>query len=196
MYELISSDPYFIHIYERVAKDYLITHVLKVVYTVEDILKQLEFDEKTIDNAMIVAFLHDIGKADSKKNYVSYSLEKAKNYFIDKQLDTGSNIEILDAIKYHNSNFEHNFIASIIYLVDFLTVNLDNRKNKTIRKFEVIIDDVQVIVNINTRNDDISEYINKIDLESFVKNFAKVINRIPVIHVNEVRWENLELVGI
>ena len=211
MFEQISNDPYILDIYEDIKSNidpnghaiHSLDHIHNVVSLVEKFLKLLEFDESTIERAKIAAFLHDIGMKYGKENHAQKSYEIAREYFVDKMINTGNNDEVLTAIKHHSEGLEDDIVTSALMLADKLDVkysrvtNLGKRVHG-IRQYYYIHN---VVVMINSTSLKImflvDEKANKKELEDYyftakifraVNQFAKVINRLPVVYYNDEIW--------
>lgn len=111
MYEKIRNDPYILEIYRKVDQPikgeeawayHGLAHVLNVVETVEEVLRELEYDEEYIENAKIAAMLHDLGTIEGKDGHASRSYGMAKNYLDDNKIVLKYKDEVLDAIRAHS----------------------------------------------------------------------------------------------
>lgn len=141
-------------------------HYKRVASYAQDILSQLNADERTVDLAKAAALLHDIGL--NKGNKVDHALESSKiftNYILKNNL-TEDEFEVLkQAILDHSKGNE---IKSLIGLALVLADKLDvtyhrtinssiqdtmNREIQKIKKVSIKITDECLVVNYLTDND-------------------------------------------
>jgi len=117
MFRKIKNDKYIKEIFKRISeveieKEYWVNHGLhhtnNVIYIVENILEQLEYDNNFIEQSKIAALLHDIGNIYGRDNHAYNSFRLAKEYFIKNNIDTGNNNLILEAIKHHRNGISGN----------------------------------------------------------------------------------------
>ena len=88
-YEDVLNDKEIISLIESIKSDeYKLNHskrhIFKVVENAENIAKQLNCDDKFINNVKIAALLHDVGMTVQRKNHAEYSYEISKEY-LDKK---------------------------------------------------------------------------------------------------------------
>jgi len=211
MFNTISNDSYILSIYQYIADNpddnciasHDIAHIKNVVHTIQSVLQQLDFDDKTIENAKIAAFLHDIGMKHGKRDHAQKSYEMAREYFTDNLINTGANEEILEAIKYHSNGLENNFIASALAFADKLDIKYTRitelgKREKGNRQYYYIYN---IVVKVTSNNLKVMFLVdnkcNKQELEEYyftkkvfkaITNFAKIINRTPLIYFNDNEW--------
>jgi len=115
----IKNDPYIVNIYNEIGeisiKELWATHgwshILKVINTVETVLRQLKYNEEIIECGKIAALLHDIGCIKGKNNHEFESYNMANEYLTDKVMKSEYKKMILDAIIDHR---EGENISSIV----------------------------------------------------------------------------------
>lgn len=125
MFDKISKDPELNEIYRKIETHeynksfwtyHGLRHVNKVIQTVEDTLRLLDYDEEFIENAKIAAFLHDLGMLEGKDGHDIRSYEIAKRYFEDNKIDLKYKEEILEAIRLHRNGFDSNNIMAVVLI--------------------------------------------------------------------------------
>lgn len=141
-------------------------HFKRVSQYVNEILLQLNADERTIDLGMSAALLHDIGLVKGDK--VDHAIESSKMFinFIDKNDITHDEEDMLrDAIMDHSKgNNIKTLVGLALVLADKLDVTYHRTQNSSIqdtmnkeiqkiKKVDINITDKELIVSYTTNND-------------------------------------------
>lgn len=177
LYNKILKNPDYLEIVQKIEKIKFITdgkwdwehglgHFKRVAKYVEEILIQLNADERTIDLGMCAALLHDIGL--SKGSKVDHALESSKMFinYIPQNEITNEEKEILkNAIKDHSKgNNIESLIGLSLVLADKLDVTYQRTENSSIKdtmnkeilkikNVSIKISDNELIVNYETDSD-------------------------------------------
>ena len=189
----INSDEYKLNHSKR--------HIFKVVEYAEDIAKQLNCDDKFINNVKIAALLHDVGMTVQRKNHAEYSYEISKKYIDKKDIDEEEKEEILNAIRKHsNAKDSNDLMQYIIVASDKIDIDKSRMMPKAylsdINKNLVYINDVKLEITDNDVNFlfDVEDGHFKdicIFLEDWpkpvteIKRFAKFLNKTPHFLFND-----------
>lgn len=173
-------------------------HYKRVSEYVNQILNQLNADERTIHLGMIAALLHDIGL--SKGDKVNHAIESSKLFtkFIDKKDVSEEEIEILRQAIYDHS--KGNNIQSLVGLALVLADKLDvtyhrtinssihdniNREFNKIKKVDIIINSDDLIVEYTTESDfDATILKNWKKSITIPEKVAKILNKEYVFMIN------------
>lgn len=184
--------------------DHGIVHINNVISTIEEVLKELGYEDEFIYAGKIAALLHDIGYINGKEGHAERSYLMAKNYFKENEINTGYNLEILEAIKLHGGKEKtENILACALIFADKIDIKKDRLTSFGLESDEVsefkYINDIKV----NISNDTLTvcfimdKLINKKKLESYyfipkvfnaIESFSKVINKKPIIYFNNEKW--------
>lgn len=211
-YEEIKNDPYIVDMYNRIEKlgvnelwaTHGWSHILKVVNTVEVVLKKLEYDKETIEIGKIAALLHDIGCIKGKENHANESYNIVSKYLADKDLSDENKSVILNAILNHGgSKNVTNIIEAVLVFAD----KIDYDKDRLLPLGYSVegFNQIQHIVRINV---DISkdtlivrfitnDVFDKVSLEQYyftpkifkaIYNFSEYVHLKPCIKLNDIGW--------
>lgn len=189
----INSDEYKLNHSKR--------HIFKVVEYAEDIAKQLNCDDKFINNVKIAALLHDVGLTVQRKNHAEYSYEISKKYLDKKDIDEEEKEEILNAIRKHsNAKDSNDLMQYIIVASDKIDIDKSRMMPKAylsdINKNLVYINDAKLEITDNDVNFllDVEDGHFKdicLFLEDWpkpvteIKRFAKFLNKTPHFLFND-----------
>ena len=189
----INSDEYKLNHSKR--------HIFKVVEYAEDIAKQLNCDDKFINNVKIAALLHDVGMTVQRKNHAEYSYEISKKYLDKKDIDEEEKKEILNAIRKHsNAKDSNDLMQYIIVASDKIDIDKSRMMPKAylsdINKNLVYINDAKLEITDNDVNFllDVEDGHFKdicLFLEDWpkpvteIKRFAKFLNKTPHFLFND-----------
>ncbi|HOZ53818.1 MAG TPA: HD domain-containing protein [Bacilli bacterium] len=214
IYKKILDDIYIQNIFDKIADLEIIkpneygvafhgrNHSLNVVRLLENIMNQLNYDEKKIEAGKIAAILHDIGCIKGKKNHTLESWKMAKKYLNKYNLEDEK--IILNAIKNHsNCNYEDE-IAVILCLADKLDIKSDRvgpggYNVEGMRQLQYIHD---IIVKVNKEKLSIKFFVSdKFDINEMnkfyfttkvfesIESFCRIFNiNKKVIYLNKKEW--------
>lgn len=172
----ICSDPYMLNHSRR--------HIFKVIEYCENIARQLECDDKFINNLKIAALLHDVGMTVQRENHAQYSYEISKKYLDNKEINDIDRDEILYAIKKHsNAKGSTSLMHQILVVADKMDIDKTRMMPKAYLndydKNLMYINNVELIIdekNFNMKFD-IEEGHFK-DICKFLENWPKPITEI------------------
>lgn len=205
-YEDVLNDKEIISLIESIKSDeYKLNHskrhIFKVVENAENIAKQLNCDDKFINNVKIAALLHDVGMTVQRKNHAEYSYEIAKEYLDKKDINAEEKQEILNAIRKHSTAKDSNdLMQQIIVASDKIDIDKSRMMPKAyfsdINKNLVYINDVRLEITDSSVN-----YIFNIEDGHFkdiclffedwpkpvkeIKRFAKFLDKTPHFIFND-----------
>ncbi|MDD2376500.1 MAG: HD domain-containing protein [Clostridia bacterium] len=209
----IKNDPYIVDIYNEIERNSIKelwathgwSHILKVINTVETVLKQLKFNEEIIECGKIAALLHDVGCIKGKDNHEIESYNIANKYLSDKDISDEYKKMILDAIIDHS---EGENISSIVGATLIFADKIDYDKNRLtpigyqIENFNQIqyIDyiDVMLCDNNLTVKFIVSNMFDKSSMEKYyftpkvfkaIYNFSAYLKLKPCIKLNNDEWK-------
>lgn len=187
------------------------SHVFNVIKITEKLLKDLECDEKFIEDAKIAALLHDTGANDVKEGHAYRSYLFAKDYFMNNNINLKNEEKVLEAIKIHSNGFDtDNIIALTIILADKLDVKYDRiseegRKEVGVRQYQYVKDiDVKIANKKLIINFIVDEEFDIVELEEYyftakifnaIKAFSKKMNLSAVVLINNSEWTNFNKVN-
>lgn len=180
-------------------------HAINVTNMVEKLLRDLNYDEEFIEEAMIASILHDTGCNLGKENHEIRGYEFAKEYIERNNIELKYKDMVLDAIRLHRNGFEtDNIMALTLVLSDKLDIKYtrvaeEGTKNEGIKEY-LHIKDIEInisndILKVNFICDDdinkqaIEEYYFTKKVFKAIKNFASKMKLTPVITLNNDNWE-------
>ena len=214
MFDAIKNNSYIINQYNKV-KEYedkdpnahachSMSHVLNVVNTIEEVLKELNYDNDYIEEAKIAALLHDLGCYIGKENHTQRSYEMAKEFFKINNIKLKYEDEVLSSIRNHSDGFDSN---SMMTLALVFADKIDIKNNRVanagrsilgVRQFlnidDIIVDIindkliVKFIMNENINRKELEEYYFIPKVFKSIDIFAKKISRTSNILWNDVEW--------
>lgn len=214
VFDFVKSDKKIIDIYEKISEfededkgwaHHNFNHVNNVAILIENLLRDLNYDESFIEEAKVAAILHDTGSIKGKDGHAFRSYEFAKQYFKDNNIKLENEELVLDAIKTHSDGFDtDNIIALALIISDKLDIKhtrvaKEGYNVKGMRQMQYIDD---IVVNIDNNilkiNFLCNELIDKKELEDFyfVKKvfkaiiaFANKMNLKKEVTFNNEKWE-------
>ena len=180
-------------------------HVCNVSLMVEKLLTKLNYDKLFIEEAKIVALLHDVGCIDGKKEHATRSYFFARKYLLENEIKLVNNELMLEAIKLHSSGFDtDNIVALVLILADTLDIK---HTRLTKRGYDVVgmrqlqyIDDVLVDIDGDKLMIDFlcNDKIDLVELEEYyfikklfnsILSFSNKINLVPNVLINHNIWD-------
>lgn len=213
MYEKVVSDKYIIDLYKEISNleesfgiycKHNLNHAKNVARVVEHILKNLNYNDNTIEDAKIASILHDIGCIGGKENHEIRSYDMAKEYLEKNNIHLNNNGMVLDAIKNHRNGFDSDNIITLAVIfadkIDFSQNRLNKigydiegaRQIKNIKSVDVSIDKKNLIVQFTTE-----KLFDRQDFEKFyfipkvfkaTSRFADKFNLKPLVMLNQEEW--------
>jgi putative nucleotidyltransferase with HDIG domain len=114
-------------------------HVVHVAQMAGDILKELGFDERTVELARIAGYLHDIGNLVNRIDHSQSGAVMAWSILNDMKCDPGEIATIVTAIGNHDegNGVPVNAVAAALILADKADVRWTRVRNKDISTFDI-----------------------------------------------------------
>ncbi len=114
-------------------------HVTHVAETAGYILRNLGYDERTIELAMIAGYLHDIGNLVNRKDHAQSGAVMAWSILNDMGCEAGEVATIVTAIGNHDegSGVPVNTVAAAMILADKADVRRSRVRNRDITTFDI-----------------------------------------------------------
>ena len=114
-------------------------HVVHVAQMAGDILKELGFDERTVELARIAGYMHDIGNLVNRADHSQSGAVMAWSILNDMKCDPGEIATIVTAIGNHDegNGVPVNAVAAALILADKADVRWTRVRNKDISTFDI-----------------------------------------------------------
>lgn len=119
--------------------DHGFSHVVHVSQMAGEILKKLNYDERTIELAKIAGYLHDIGNLVNRKDHSQSGAVMAWSILNDMGCDPGEMATIVTAIGNHDegTGVPVNPVAAAMILADKADVRRSRVRNKDLSTFDI-----------------------------------------------------------
>lgn len=182
-------------------------HVCNVRDIVEQILRELNYDDSFINEAKIAAIMHDIGALQGKPNHAERSYIYAMNYFNNNHIELEHNNQILNAIRNHSEGFDtDNIMQLALILADKLDIKKTrptkrglevsgNRQYSNIEDVKTRIDNhiLQVVFVANEKLDkkELEDYYFMQKVRNAIRSFADKLDLRYEIYLNEKIWNEM-----
>lgn len=179
-------------------------HVKNVMATVEQFLRELDFDEEMIYKAKIACLLHDTGAAEGKEGHAYRSYEFAKDYFQKHNINFTDIDLVLEAIRIHNDGFDTtNILALTLIIADKLDIKksriteegkkiVGNRQYSHIEDIFINIDNQVLKINFITDGNidikEVNEYYFIQKVFKAIESFANKMNLKYKILLDSKEW--------
>lgn len=114
-------------------------HVVHVAQMAGDILKELGFDDRTVELARIAGYMHDIGNLVNRADHSQSGAVMAWSILNDMKCDPGEIATIVTAIGNHDegNGVPVNAVAAALILADKADVRWTRVRNKDISTFDI-----------------------------------------------------------
>ena len=119
-YKTILNDPQIQGIYQELEEndtdwylDHGWGHVSRVMNRTEELMQLAGASEEEVQEAVIAAFLHDVGKLEGAKDHAERSYRFAKEYFKKNKIDFANRKCVQKAIRVHSDGFDADEILAL-----------------------------------------------------------------------------------
>lgn len=180
-------------------------HVNNVVRWVEQILRELGYDDEFIEEAMIAGILHDTGCIIGKKDHQFRSYEFAKNYFKKNNIKLKNEEMVLEAIKLHSDGFDTDNIMALVLIfsdkldIKYNRVTIEGAKIEGMRQMR-FIKEAEIKIDNNTLkiNYVYEPGMDLVELERYyfipkvfkaIKTFGEKLNLSVALTLNSKPWK-------
>ncbi|MDO4198099.1 MAG: HD domain-containing protein [Erysipelotrichaceae bacterium] len=119
--------------------DHSEVHTKTVAKRAEYILKELGYDDKTIELTMIASYMHDIGNVINRKTHAEYGALLANELLKERDLTNSERVQVISAISHHDETTGGAVdpISAALIIADKTDVRRNRVREKIMSAFDI-----------------------------------------------------------